>query len=147
VKDDKRRESDFVLHIGGEQIHIEVKHSENRPGTIFWSGLECEKAEELVRNSVKYLIAVLYPIDGRSYDIYWIWNPLDQLRRAARRVQWEGHSDYQHLKSDTWDVTDLWPPQVPTKRHTFRIGLTPEIMEEAKRDTEDLGALKQYIGS
>ena len=136
-----------MLSIGNEQFHIEVKHSEHRPGTIYWSDLQCEKANELAGHNEKYFVVVLYPNDDRSYDIYWIWNPLDQLRGALRFVQWAGQSDYQPVDADMWDVADRRPSQVPTKHYKFRIRLTPEIIEKLEPDTNTLEALKRQVGT
>ncbi len=92
-----------MLSIGRDQVHIEVKHSENKPGTIFWSDLQCEKAQELAGRNEKYFMVILFPNEDQSYEIYWIWNPLNELRSAARKVQWAGQSDYQPVDADTWE--------------------------------------------
>ena len=147
VKDEKGGIIDFVLSIATNQVHIEVKRAENKPGTIFWSDLQYEKAQELEGVSEKYFIAVLFPNTDQSYDIYWIWNPLDELRAALRDVQWAGQSDYQPVDGDTWDVDDKRPSQVPTKHYKFRIRLTLEIIEELAQDSMALEVLKRQVGA
>ena len=136
-----------MLSIATNQVHIEVKRAENKPGTIFWSDLQYEKAQELEGVSEKYFIAVLFPNTDQSYDIYWIWNPLDELRAALRDVQWAGQSDYQPVDGDTWDVDDKRPSQVPTKHYKFRIRLTLEIIEELAQDSMALEVLKRQVGA
>ena len=40
--DVENRESDFVISSDGRKFHIEVKHTASRPGTFYWSNLQCE---------------------------------------------------------------------------------------------------------
>ena len=145
VPDEKGSVSDFVLSVRSEQVHIEAKNVENLPGIIFWSGLQCEKARELERNGEPYFLAILHPNKDQSYEIYWFWDPLNELKGASRDVQWAGESDYQPVDADTWEVTDRRPLQVPTKHYKFRLRLTPELLRGAEKDSGLLGALKRKL--
>ncbi len=146
VRDTQNRESDFVVIMnGGDGLHIEVKHSENHPGTFYWSGLECEKALTLEGTAHKYVMAILFPDGEEGYEIRWIWRPLDELMRASRAVQWEGNSDYESVDTDSWDVTEQQPVIVPAKRHVFRIKLSDEILESFDKDDGSLDVLRKKI--
>ena len=136
---------DRLRDLGFTEEDVEVKHAENRPGTVYWSDIQYEKARELAGHDKKYFVVVLYPIDDRSYDVYWIWNPLDQLRGALRHVQWAGESDYQPVNGDTWEVTNQRPSQVPTRHYKFRIRLAEEVLSRAVRDSGELKALKTRV--
>lgn len=135
-----------MLSIGNEQIHIEVKHAKDRR-EFYWSDLQYEKARELEGNDEKYFMAVLYPNEDQSYGIYWIWNPLDELRGVSRHVQWAGQSEYQPVEADTWAVKMLRPSQVPTKHYKFRIRLNKEFVEGLDKDTEALDTLRRKIAA
>ena len=143
VRDTENRESDFVVIMnGGDELHIEVKHAENRPGTFYWSGLECEKAQDFQE---RYFMAVLFPDGEQRYEIHWIWRPLDELKKASREVQWMGDSGYKPVETDSWDVTDQSPGEVPAKRYVFRIRLNGEILESFDKDDGSLEKLRKKI--
>ena len=142
MRDTENRESDFVIH-GDIEFHIEVKHAEKRPGTFYWSGLECEKALALEGTAHKYVMAILFPDGEEDYEIRWIWRPLDELIRASRAVQWEGNSDYESVDADSWDVTVQQPVKVPAKRHVFRIRLSDEMLESFDKDDGSLNVLRK----
>ena len=140
--DEENRESDFAVLSGSRKFHIEVKHVENLPGTIYWTGNECKKAQD---NSNDYFMAILSHNGDGAYKILWIWNPLEELKRASREVQWTGNSGYKSVGTDSWDITERWPNKVPTKRYDFRIKLNDEVVEGFEEDTEDLKALCRKI--
>ena len=145
VRDAKSRESDFVVTHLDTEFHIEVKHVEKPPGTIYWSGLECEKAQDFQE---RYFMAVLFP-DGeqrhgeKRYEIHWIWRPLDELKMASRSIQWEGNSGYKPVDADSWDVAAQKPDKVPVKRYDFRIKLNDEILESFEKDDGSLDKLRE----
>ena len=145
ARDDENRESDFVISSDGRKFHIEVKHTASRPGTFYWSGLQCEKARDFEGKSDDYVMAILFPNGEQEYEIRWIWRPLDELRKASREVQWAGDSGYDPVNIDSWDVAEGQPPNVPTKRYEFRIKLNDETLEAFQRDTETLEALQNKI--
>ena len=148
VRDRENRESDFVISDDGRTFHIEVKHSASWPGTFYWSGLQCEKAQELKESDGNYFMAILFPNGNQSYEIRWIWHPLDELRRVSREVQWEGKTDYQQVKNiDSWNVANQRPEAVLPKRYSFRIRLKNEIVERFDRDTEALKVLRNKISA
>ena len=142
--DEKNRESDFAVLSGSRKFHIEVKHVENLPGTIYWTENECNKAQD---NRNEYFMAILSPNGDGDYKILWIWNPLKELKRASREVQWTGNSGYKSVFSDSWDITKQWPKnnKVPVKRYDFRIRLNDEVIKEFEEDTENLEALCSKI--
>ena len=146
VRDDKNRESDFVVSSGDRKFHIEVKHVENKPGTIYWSGLQWDKAREF-RNPVDefYCMAILFPDSDGTFEIRWIWDPLNELRNVSREVQWEGHTEYIPVNANSWDIQMQRPDEVPTKRHKFRIKLNDEVLDRFERDTEALTVLRKMI--
>ena len=146
VRDEENRESDFVVSSRDRKFHIEVKHAASRPGTFHWSGLQCEKARDFEGKTDKYVMAILFPNGEQGYEVRWIWRPLEDLRKASCEVQWAGYSLYEPLNSDSWDVSERWPSNVPTKRYEFRIKLNDEIIEGFERDTETLEALRNKIG-
>ena len=142
--DEENRESDFAILSGSRKFHIEVKHVENLPGTIYWTGNECKKAQD---NSNDYFMATLSHNGDGDYKIFWIWNPLEELKRASREVQWTGNSGYKSVNTDSWDITERWPNKVPTKRYDFRIKLNDEVVEGFEEDTEDLKILCRKVGN
>ena len=145
-RDKENRESDFVVVINDDaKLHIEVKHAASRPATFYWSGLEYEKARDLEEGTDKYVMAILSPDGEEGYEIRWIWRPLDELMEASRDVQWMGNSDYESVKADSWDVTEQWPDEVPTKRYVFRLKLNDEILENLDEDTGSLDVLREKI--
>ena len=145
VRDDENRESDFVISSGRRKFHIEVKHTASRPGTFYWSGLQCEKARDFEGKSDDYVMAILFPDGEQDYEIRWIWRPLDDLRKASREVQWAGDSGYDPVNIDSWDVAEGQPPNVPTKRYEFRIKLNDETLKAFQKDTEALEELRNKI--
>ena len=145
VRDDENRESDFVISSGRRKFHIEVKHTASRPGTFYWSGLQCEKARDFEGKSDDYVMAILFPNGEQDYEIRWIWRPLDELRKASREVQWAGDSGYDQVNIDSWDVAEGQPPNVPTKRYEFRIKLNDETLKAFQKDTEALEELRNKI--
>ncbi len=147
VRDEEKRESDFVVSANSREFHIEVKHVQKLPGTIFWTGHECKKAQDLERSDNKYIMAILSPKGDGAYKIHWIWRPLDELKRASREVQWTGDSGYKSVDTDSWDITERWPNKVPTKRYDFRIKLNDRVVERFKEDTEGLNVLCRKIGN
>lgn len=144
--DEENRESDFAVLSGSRKFHIEVKHVEKLPGTIFWTENECNKAQD---NSNEYFMAILSPNRDGAYKILWIWNPLKELKRASREVQWTGNSGYKSVSTDSWDITKQWPNKnkVPVKRYDFRIRLNDEVIKEFEEDTENLKALRGKIAN
>ncbi len=145
-RDDKNRESDFVIKREKGELHIEVKHAAKRPGTLFWSGLEYEKARDMEGATDKrYVMALLFPDEEQGYEIRWLWDPLYGLKEAAREVRWEGESSYEDIPTDSWNVTERRPANVPTKRYNFRITLKDEMLETLDRDTKELEALRQMM--
>lgn len=144
VRDKENRESDFVVSSSSHEFHIEVKHVENLPGTIYWTGNECNKAQD---NSNEYFMAILSHNGDGAYKILWIWNPLEALKRVSREVQWTGDSGYESVDTDSWDITKRWPKKVPTKRYDFRIRLNDEVIEEFEEDTEGLDVLCRKIAN
>lgn len=144
--DEKNRESDFAVLSGSRKFHIEVKHVENLPGTIYWTENECNKAQD---NRNEYFMAILSPNGDGDYKILWIWNPLKELKRASREVQWTGNSGYKSVSSNSWDITKQWPKnnKVPAKRYDFRIRLNEEVIKGFEEDTENLEALRGKIAN
>ena len=145
VRDDKNRESDFVVSSGGRKFHIEVKHVEDQSRIFYWSGLQCEKARDLEKEDDQYYMAILSPNGDEAYEIRWIWRPLEELRKVSREVQWEGHSKYKSVDTDSWEIETQRPDKVPTKRHKFRIKLNDETVEGFERDREALDALRKKV--
>ena len=145
VRDEEKRESDFVVFANSREFHIEVKHVKKLPGTIFWTGPECKKAQDLERSDNEYIMAILSPNGDGAYKIHWIWRPLDELKRASREVQWTGDSGYKSVDTDSWDITERWPNKVPTKRYDFRIKLNAEVVERFREDTDGLNVLCRKI--
>ena len=90
-------------------------------------------------------MVILYPSEDQSYQINWIWKPLDELKDATRYVQWAGQSDYQRVDADTWEVEERRPSQVPTKHYKFRVRLNDQVVTNLTRDTNALEALKRKI--
>ena len=145
VRDEKNRESDFVVSSDGHKVHIEVKHVENQPRIFYWSGLQCEKARDLERKDDQYYMAILFPDGEGAYETRWVWCPVDELKKGLREVQWEGHSEYEPVGTDSWDIERQRPDEVPTKRHKFRIKLNDETIEGFEKDTVALKALCDKI--
>ena len=145
VRDKENRESDFVVSSDGREFHIEVKHVKNLPGTIYWTGHECDKAQNFQRNCNEYFMAVLSYTGDSTYKILWIWDPLKKLKRTSREVEWAGESSCKLKNTDSWDVETRRPDEVPTKRHKFLIKLNDETVKGFKEDTEDLKTLCRKI--
>ena len=145
VRDKENRESDFVVSSGNREFHIEVKHVENLPGTIYWTGNECKKAQDIERSDNEYIMAILSHNGDGAYKILWIWNPLEELKKTSREVQWTGNSGYESVDTDSWDITKRWPDKVPTRRYDFRIKLNGEVIKGFKEDTGRLEALCRKI--
>ena len=82
--------------------------------------------------------------EGR-YRIYWSWDPLSDLQAAHRDVQWEGASDFEDMESDSWDVADQQPDNVPVKRHMFRIHVDQELVDDLDKDDESLQKLRERL--
>ncbi len=146
-RDEDNRESDFVVRtLDDREIHIEVKHAQNSPFTIYWSGLECEKACVIEQKpTCSYYMVLLTPSEECEYEIRWIWRPLEDLKLAARHVQWSGTSKYASFESDSWDVSSYEIPEISPSRHTFCIQLDIAMFEQLDRDTETLDALISKI--
>ncbi len=146
-RDPQGRESDFVVRFpDNREIHIEVKHAQNAPFTIFWSGLECDKACIVDRDPrCSYYMALLTPDEEDEYEIRWIWKPLEDLKQAKRDVQWSGTTDYRRFDSDSWDVSKHEDLEIASLRHKFRIQLSIVMAEQLDRDTGALQALISRI--
>jgi hypothetical protein len=87
VRDEQNRETDILvtpLAVGSRPIHIEVKRLEGR--TVYWSGLEVSKAQDLRGD---YFMALLRPIgSAEEYSVHWLWDPLSDLLSQQRRGIW-----------------------------------------------------------
>ena len=146
VRDSQNRESDFIVGQDSMRYHIEVKHLANIRGKIYWSQGQCGKALDMGRESgEEYFMALLLSKAHVQYNIYWSWNPLSDLQTAQRDVQWEGASDYEDVESDSWDVADQQPDNVPVKRHMFRILVDQELLDDLDEDDESLQKLRKRL--
>lgn len=146
VRDSQNRESDFIVGQDSMRYHIEVKHLANIGGKIYWSQGQCGKALDMGRESgEEYFMALLLSKAHGQYNIYWSWDPLSDLQAAQRDVQWEGASDYEDVESDSWDVTDQQPDEVPVKRHTFRIDVDQELLDGLHEDDGSLQKLRERL--
>lgn len=148
VRDSQNRESDFVVRQGSVEFHIEAKHLATRSGKVYWSEGQCSKAQDICRgeSADRYFMALLVSGSGGQYRIYWSWNPLSELQLAQREVQWEGTSKYEAVESDSWDVADQRPEDVPVNRHKFRIQVDQGLLDELDEDDErPLRKLREQI--
>lgn len=146
VRDSQNRESDFIIDQGSMRYHIEVKHLANTEGKIYWSQGQCGKALDMRRESgEEYFMALLLSRTEGRYRIYWSWDPLSDLQAADRDVQWEGASDFEDMESDSWDVADQQPDNVPVKRHMFRIHVDQELVDDLDKDDESLQKLRERL--
>ena len=147
VRDSQNRESDFVVRPGSVEFHIEVKHLARVPGKVYWSEGQCGKAQEIFRGESAewYFMALLVSDSGGQYQIYWSWNPLSELQLAQREVQWEGTSKYEAVESDSWDVADQQPEDVPVNRHKFRIQVDQGLLDGLDEDDGRLRKLREQI--
>ena len=146
-RDEENRESDFIVRTPeGREIHIEAKHAQNNPVKVFWSGLECEKAEAIEQDpSRSYFMVILTPSEEHEYEIRWIWKPLEDLKQAKREVEWFGTSGYRQFESDSWRVSDQAKVKILPNRHRFRIELGDEMFEGLDRDSDSLQFLISRI--
>lgn len=146
ARDSRNRESDFIIRRGSVNSHIEVKHLASRGSKIYWSESQCSKARDISAESAdRYFMALLIPDPYRQYQIYWSWDPLSQLRDTQREVQWTGAGDYELVESDSWDVSDQQPEDVPVKKCRFRILVDQVLLNELDEDDESLSKLRERI--
>ena len=138
---------DFTLSVGGQTVHIEAKHVENRPGSIHWSGRQYKLAEQTQTNGEKdsYFIAVLSPDAEHQYAIHWIWDPLEELKGLKRNVTWSGKSEPQGLRNGNWNVDETRPAYVLPKSFDIEIKLTDAIFDEENQDSPQLEKLRARI--
>ena len=90
-------------------------------------------------------MALLVSDSGGQYQIYWSWNPLSELQVVQREVQWEGTSKYEAVESDSWDVADQQPQDVPVNRHKFRIQVDQGLLDGLDKDDKWLRKLQEQI--
>jgi len=144
-RDPKNRESDFVIRSGSKNYHIEVKHLARAGGVIYWSKGECEKAQAICREAPsRYFMALLVSDPDVQYKVYWSWDPLSELQDAPRKIQWQGESKYEEVESDSWQVTDQQPDDVPVERWMFRI-YVDKVLSDLDQDDESLQNLRKQI--
>ena len=79
VRDAENKETDILILSDDDEFHIEIKRIDS--GNIYWSELEYKKCLELNKN---YFMAILHP-QAASYDLYWLWNPINQLSQLNNR--------------------------------------------------------------
>ena len=90
-------------------------------------------------------MAILFPIEDQSYELRWIWNPLDELKGATRYVQWAGQSEYEQVEQNTWEVEEQRPVTVPTRHYKFRIRLSEKLLDRLPLETPTLEVLLHQI--
>lgn len=144
-RDSKNRESDFVIRSGSREYHIEVKHLARAGGVIYWSKGECEKAQEIRHKAagIYFMALLVSDLDGQ-YKIYWSWDPLAELQNAPKQIQWEGQSKYEAVESDSWQVADQQPENVPVERYMFRINVD-KVLSDLDEDDQSLPSLRKHI--
>ena len=89
-------------------IIIEVKRIKRN--AVFWSQNQIQKAhsESDIR---KYVIALLRPHDTEGYEVFWVMNPIDDLKMlSSRHVQWRWKT-HQGGKydSESWGIPEPTP--------------------------------------
>ena len=131
--------SDFILKHDGQEIHIEVKHVETRPGSIHWSRRQFETCHK--KNP--YFIALLSPgeKDNEQYAIHWIWDPLECLMKLNRKVIWSGKSSPQLLQDDSWEIEITKPMTLAADSFDIEIALVDQIFNSNNQDNQTLDKL------
>ena len=133
--------SDFIIESDGQQIHVEAKHVETRPGSIHWSRRQYETCQE----NNPYFIALLS--SGQSdiqYAIHWIWNPLKELINLERNVTWTGKSEPKSIPKGGWAMEDLKRDLPDLQPYTFiiEVRLTDDLFGLANKDDPMLKKLE-----
>ena len=133
--------SDFIIESDGQQIHVEAKHVETRPGSIHWSRRQYETCQE----NNPYFIALLS--SGQSdiqYAIHWIWNPLKELINLERNVTWTGKSEPKSILKGGWAMEDLKRDLPDLQPYTFiiEVRLTDDLFGSANKDDPMLKKLE-----
>ena len=136
--------SDFILKYDGQEIHIEAKHVETRPGSIHWSDRQFETCRNK-KNS--YFIALLSPEENDSdqYAIHWIWNPLERLMKLDRKVIWNGKSSRQSLQKDSWEIEITKPTKLTPDSFDIEIALADNVFNSDDQDNYTLEKLNNNL--
>ena len=136
--------SDFILKHDGQEIHIEAKHVQTRPGSIHWSDRQFETCRKK-KNS--YFIALLSPEENDSdqYAIHWIWNPLERLMKLDRKVIWNGKSSRQSLQEDSWEIEITKPTKLTADSFDIEIALVDYVFNSDVQDNHTLEKLNDNL--
>ena len=137
--------SDFILKHDGQEIYVEAKHVETRPGSIHWSRRQFETCQK--KNS--YFIALLSPgeKDSDQYDIHWIWDPLVCLMKLDRRVIWNGKSSPQLLQKDKWEIEITKPTKLAPDSFDIEIVLADYVFNYNDQDNHMLENLIKNLNT
>ena len=136
--------SDFILKHDGQEIHIEAKHVETRPGSIHWSDRQFDTCRKKKKS---YFIALLSPEENDSdqYAIHWIWNPLERLMKLKRKVIWNGKSRPQPLLEDSWKIEITKPTKLTANSFDIEIALADYVFNSDDQDNHTLEKLNDNL--
>ena len=137
---------DFTISLDEQKIHIEAKHIKTPPGSIHWSDKQYLTSQ---REMPRYFIALLTPEESgnNQYTIYWIWNPLEELKDLERYVTWSGESKPKLLQKGGWAIEDLKRDllNLEPDTYTIKVELTDDLFSPDNRDELTLEKLKHKI--
>ncbi|MCW5752137.1 MAG: DUF3883 domain-containing protein [Alphaproteobacteria bacterium] len=140
-RDDRNRETDFVLRKGSSEIHVEVKRLSNVPGDILWSELEFRKAQE---HEHRYYVALIVPV-AESFRVLWIWNPIHDFGEMKRCVEWTwtGVTRSRPLSARVWTPPEAHETPALSRRYSFRITVSDDLYARLDKDNEKLAVLRR----
>ena len=89
-------------------IVIEVKRIQGN--AVFWSKNQIQKAHSDL-DKRKYVIALLRPHDTEGYEVFWVMNPIDDLKSlSSRHIQWRWKTQQGgEYDSESWDNPEPTP--------------------------------------
>ncbi|MGH7274101.1 MAG: hypothetical protein ACREIQ_06585, partial [Nitrospiria bacterium] len=147
VRDHLGRESDIQLLLGSSEVHIEVKHMTNIPGSVFWTDLEVSKARDLDGAGIPYFIAIMTGDTEVGYAIFWEFNPLEGMQLLRREIQWWGETGYFPVECKGWEITRPEIAVFNGRHHRFRIRIKPDYLASLKSDDGTLKSFREWISS
>lgn len=142
-RDEHAGESDIVVRSTDREWHVEVKTLSSE--RLYWSNLEREKAE---RQRDRYWMCFLVRQDY-AWRIHWSWDPLADLLKCERRVQWQWSNEVEgpRLAKDSWQpISGSGNPKAPPDRATAVIRILDEHVRALPQDDPTLTLFWQRLG-